>query len=60
MKNGTESIFASAPADPLRRTFSVPTKTGTSEAFVVLSFPDLIGESREKELDYPVKPDNDG
>jgi hypothetical protein len=27
------------------RSFPVPTKTGTSEAFVVLSFPDLIGES---------------
>jgi hypothetical protein len=41
------------------RSFPVPTKTGTSEALVVLSFLDLIGESREKELDYPVKPDND-
>ena len=45
MNERNESIVTSASADPLRRTFSVPSKTGTSEAFVVLSFPDLIGES---------------
>lgn len=37
----------------------VPTNLKKLLIYLFPSFPDLVGESRETGLDYPVKPDND-